>query len=233
MTKWILPALLVVAAPPAQGQLSQENLGIYVTLASDYRFRGITQTQEDPALQAGFDVQLPSGFFAGIWASNVDFFSNQFRTEPRDVEFDLYAGYSWQFHDDWSSVFSAVFYSYPDSSVDYDYVEVTTGLNYRDLTSLQISYSNDALARGKSALNYELGVQYPLTTGLEIGGLVGFFDTSKLFREDYAYWNIGLSKSWPKVVLDLRYHDTDDDAVEVFGKYAGSRWVLSLSLPLL
>jgi len=233
MTKWILSALLLIAAQTAQGQLSQENFGIYVTLTSDYRFRGVSQTLNDPALQAGVDLQLPSGFFAGVWASNVDFFSNSFRSGPRDVEVDLYAGYSMEFHDDWSSVFSAVFYSYPGSSVDYDYAEVSAGLNYRDLTTLQIGYSNDALARGKPALNYELGVQYPLATSWEIGGILGYFDTSRLFDRSYAYWNVGLSRTWPRLVVDLRFHDTDDDAVALFRSYAGSRWVLSLSVPVM
>lgn len=233
MTKWILPVLLLLAAQTAQGQLARENFGAYVTLTSDYRFRGISQTLNDPALQAGFDLQLPSGFFAGVWGSNVDFFANRFRSGPRDVEIDLYAGYSSDFHEDWSAVVSAVFYSYPGSSVDYDYVEVSTALNYRDLGTLQVSYSNDALARGKPALNYELGAQYPLASSWEVGGILGYYDTSRVFDTGYVYWNAGLSKSWRKLVLDFRYHDTDDDAERLFRSYAGSRWVLSLSVPVM
>ena len=233
MKRCILTALLLGITYPVQGQLSQDNFGLYVTLTSDYRFRGISQTLNDPAFQAGFDLQLPSGFFTGVWASNVDFFANRFRSGPRDVEIDLYAGYSTDFHDDWSAIFSAVLYTYPGSSVDYDYLEFAAGLNYRDLATLQVSYSNDALARGESAVNYELGIQYPLTNGFEIGGILGFYDTSRLFGTGYAYGNAGISKSWPRLVVDLRYHDTDDDAVALFRSYAGSRWVASLSVPIM
>ena len=44
-----------------------------VAVATDYVFRGVSQTQERPAIQGGFDAAFDSGFFAGIWASHVDF----------------------------------------------------------------------------------------------------------------------------------------------------------------
>ena len=44
------------------------NVGLY----SDYIFRGYTQTQNEPAIQGGFDVEHSSGLYAGTWASNVD-----------------------------------------------------------------------------------------------------------------------------------------------------------------
>ena len=44
-----------------------------VTLTSDYRFRGISQTGEDAAIQGGFDLGFEPGFYIGTWASSVDF----------------------------------------------------------------------------------------------------------------------------------------------------------------
>ena len=44
-----------------------------VTAVSDYLFNGVSQTQEDPALQASFDWADDSGIYAGVWGSNVDF----------------------------------------------------------------------------------------------------------------------------------------------------------------
>ena len=44
------------------------NVGLY----TDYIFRGYTQTQNEPAIQGGFDVEHSSGLYAGTWASNVD-----------------------------------------------------------------------------------------------------------------------------------------------------------------
>lgn len=42
-----------------------------VNLVSQYRFRGIDQTWNRPAVQGGADLSLPSGVYAGVWASNV------------------------------------------------------------------------------------------------------------------------------------------------------------------
>ncbi len=60
------------------------------TLAAttDYNWRGVTQTAQDPALQGSLDFSTEMGFHGGAWASNVDFGGG----DP-NVEIDLYAGY--------------------------------------------------------------------------------------------------------------------------------------------
>jgi uncharacterized protein (TIGR02001 family) len=58
-------------------------------LVSDYRFRGISQTNRDPALQGGFDLAHKSGFYAGTWASNV----SQWANPGGSMEVDFYIGY--------------------------------------------------------------------------------------------------------------------------------------------
>ena len=59
-------------------------------MTTDYRFRGISQNDEDFAIQGGFDYAHDSGFYAGLWASNVDF---QIQTvDDASAELDIYAG---------------------------------------------------------------------------------------------------------------------------------------------
>jgi uncharacterized protein (TIGR02001 family) len=62
-----------------------------VSFVSDYRFRGISQTMRQPAVQGGFDYAHESGFYLGTWASNVDgtthFYNNT------SMEWDFYGGY--------------------------------------------------------------------------------------------------------------------------------------------
>jgi uncharacterized protein (TIGR02001 family) len=62
-------AVLLLAA----GAAAQAEATATVTATSDYDFRGITQTAQDPALQASVDYAHDSGFYAGAWGSNVDF----------------------------------------------------------------------------------------------------------------------------------------------------------------
>lgn len=79
-------AVAVLSLPAAAQDLTiTGNAGLF----SDYRFRGISQTNKKPAFQGGFDIAHASGFYAGNWNSNVDsaFFNGA------NIEMDFYAGY--------------------------------------------------------------------------------------------------------------------------------------------
>ena len=62
-----------------------------VTIASDYRFRGISQTENNFALQGGFDLSHDSGFYIGTWASNLAGWGT---FGGANTELDLYGGYA-------------------------------------------------------------------------------------------------------------------------------------------
>src|SRR5688500_5572232 len=64
-----------------------------LTLTSDYRFRGVSQTFGDPAIQGGLDFTLPSNFYIGTWASMVD---KEIYANTRGFELDIYGGYKWR-----------------------------------------------------------------------------------------------------------------------------------------
>ncbi len=66
-----------------------------MSLNSDYRFRGFTQTDYGPALQGGFDFAHKSGFYLGNWNSNV--LSPLFT--GASLEMDFYGGYKGSFGD--------------------------------------------------------------------------------------------------------------------------------------
>lgn len=85
MKKFIATAVLLAAAGAAQAEVTAN-----VNLASDYRFRGISQTQKGSALQGGFDVTTKSGLYAGNWNSNV---SSASYTDSVGMEHDVYAGF--------------------------------------------------------------------------------------------------------------------------------------------
>lgn len=60
------------------------------TLASQYRFRGISLSDEKAAIQGTINVNHDSGFYAGLWASSLDGFGE---LGGSNVELDLYGGY--------------------------------------------------------------------------------------------------------------------------------------------
>ena len=65
--------LIAVIALGGMAATANAEVSSTITVASDYDFRGITQTARDPALQASLDWAAESGLYVGAWASNVDF----------------------------------------------------------------------------------------------------------------------------------------------------------------
>jgi uncharacterized protein (TIGR02001 family) len=109
--------LALAGAASAQELKASYNVGV----TSDYVFRGVSQTQEDPALQGGIDLSYGIGY-AGVWASNVDFGANDPKTE-----IDFYAGVKPTVGDT-SLDFGVLYYGYSkDKGLtpgSYSYVEL-------------------------------------------------------------------------------------------------------------
>lgn len=83
-----------------------------VSLVSEYRFRGIAQTFGQPAIQGGFDITMPYGFYAGNWNSNVQSGAGY---PSGYLETDLYGGWKYAFNEDFGLDTGVLFYLYPGS----------------------------------------------------------------------------------------------------------------------
>lgn len=196
-----------------------------VTIATDYRFRGISQGDRSPAIQGGFDYAAESGFYAGVWASNVTF-------SGAAIEMDYYTGFSGQVNDDLGYDVGLLWYNYPedDSPTDLDYYEVYGSLSYGDGT-IGVNYSPDYFAStGKFAYIYgDYG--WTLPGDVSLGAHLGWnlFEGDKEFAsfiapspgdnpgKDYLDWNISLTKTMYGVDWGLSYVDTDLSNGECFG----------------
>ena len=95
-----------------------------VAFASDYIWRGMTQTGSDPALSGGFDFESESGFYAGIWGSNVSF------SEGAGSELDTYFGYGFSLGEVGIDVSYVDFGYAGDSGLDFQ--EIGVALSYGD-----------------------------------------------------------------------------------------------------
>lgn len=85
-----------------------------VNLASSYRFRGIDQTFNQPAIQGGFDLAMPNGFYIGNWNSNVN--GNAAGMYGGNLEMDLYGGWKYAFSEDVGLDTGVINYFYPGSN---------------------------------------------------------------------------------------------------------------------
>ena len=106
-----LAALSEEAVVPAADEIA---VTANVNIASSYRFRGIDQTFNQPALQGGFDVALPNGFYIGNWNSNVNGHAAGYY--GGNLEMDLYGGWKTAINDDWGFDTGLYNYFYPGSN---------------------------------------------------------------------------------------------------------------------
>jgi uncharacterized protein (TIGR02001 family) len=221
-------ATLCLAASEAEAQLEPSSLDVYVTLATDYLHRGMSQTDDDAALQVGVDYRHRSGFFVGAWASNVDYRTEQLRARPREREFDYYVGIDKR-RERWAWAATLARYTYPGVSFDYDYTELSVGASFRQRLSYRASYSDNLLSIGHTALGQEVGISIPLLRNLELGATLGHFRSSDIPGGDYVHFNVGVSKLVSAFTFDLRYYDTHYAVTTHLGRPADRRWVASFS----
>jgi uncharacterized protein (TIGR02001 family) len=193
-----------------------------LAVTSDYRFRGQSQTDRGVAVQGSIDFASENGFFAGIWASNIDF------NDPGDtsIEVDLYAGITTAVSESTEATFKVVYYAYPDQdnlNNDYDYVELLASISHdfggASVTG-EIAYSPDYFAQTGSAIALTGTLEVPLAEWLSASGHLGYQwidDEIGYGTPDYMYYDIGLSATWNILTFDVRYVDTDLDELECYG----------------
>lgn len=133
-----LPSLALAQTAPASPHTVTGNL----SFVTDYRFRGISQTFEQPAIQGGFDYSHSSGFYLGTWGSNV---TGSLAAGPSfnngNVEIDFYGGYKWALGKDLTLDLGGLYYWYPGAKWavatqdKYNNFELYVGLSYKWLSA--------------------------------------------------------------------------------------------------
>lgn len=185
-----------------------------VGFASEYAFRGISQSDEGLALQGGVDVTHESGLYIGVWGSNVDFNDG----DEASVETDIYAGYSGSL-ESFNYDIGAIYYAYPgaDSDLDYDFVELSLSLGYDfdvAAVSAAVNYSPDYFASSGDSFYYSGALDIPLPHSFSLSGHVGYqqIDDNAAFGvDDYMDWSVGIGYNWKNIDVSLSYIDTDLD----------------------
>ena len=203
-----------------------------VTVTSNYVFRGITQSDNDVALQGSFDYSV--GLTKSInldlsaWASSIDFNDGDQAT----VEIDYTGGFSGSIGNfSWGAV--AIYYSYPSAAgrLNYDYVEgaVTAGYDF-GLASVSagVSFSPDYFASSGDAWYKSLDVSVPikLPASPTIGLHIGHQDIAKnavFGTPDYVDWSIALGVKVEGFDIEVKYKDTDLKKSQCFGGVGGTK----------
>jgi len=222
-----LAVALLAAAPFASFAQDEETPLINWSIAatSDYVWRGSSQSDENPTGQVGLTFNLPAGFYAGGWASGVDFGDG----DP-DFEVDYYVGYNTDFSDSVNFDVMLNRYTYPGAS-ELNFNELITKTTFVDTYSLTVAYANDFGGSDAKAWYVNGGASFglPQDFSLDLGVGRSLFDDG-VGMEDYTDWSVGVSRSFGMVSASLGYIGTDGNGRDNFGRLADDRVVLTLSV---
>jgi len=192
-----------------------------LTLTTDYTFRGITQSDENPAVQGSVDWSndLGKGFgvYLGTWASNVDFNDGS----ESSTEFDFYGGITYEL-EKWSFDVGVIHYTYPGASnnLNYNFTEGMAAIGYDfDVVSLQgsVNFTSENFGDTGDAQYYKLAADAPLPYEFSLSAHIGhqsIEDNANFGVPDYADWSVGLGYTIENFDLSLQYIDTDLDKTE-------------------
>jgi uncharacterized protein (TIGR02001 family) len=195
--------LALLSAGLVQAQVTT-NLGA----TSDYRFRGISQTQNAPALQGGIDYADKSGVYIGNWNSSV---SSQLYTNGSGLESDLYAGYKKEVAGVTLDV-GSYNYFYPRASVgstNYNTKEVYVGAA-KGPVSVKVSQSLGdyfATSNSKGTKYYQADVTYPIAgTKVSVLAHAGKTDIANNTTLDYTDYNFGVGYNIAGFDVSAKYY---------------------------
>jgi len=219
----LLSASLIYIFPASvqadEGAFSAENFSANIAITSNYIFRGITISDDDPAVSGGFDWAYNS-FYLGVWASSLE------AVESETLEIDYYGGYAGEVNN-FSYSLDVIYYDYPgeSSSGDSDdigdlaYWEYGGSLAYSfegnlDPTlGLMVMHSPDNFAESGDATAVEssLDLSLPYELGLSFHYGRQYLDDDKNAVDDYDYYGVSLTKNIANFDFSVAYTGTNDD----------------------
>jgi uncharacterized protein (TIGR02001 family) len=228
------------AAAPAASPLTG-NIGI----ATDYLFRGLSQSQHQPEISGGFDYTHSSGLYVGTWLSNQAWVETAPYKSNSSLEWDLYGGYRGSLPADFGYDVGMISYYYPGNrsgaaagAPTPDTVEAYASLSWKMLSlkysqavsDYFVGWGVDGVTKTKGSNYLELNATQDLGSGWGVLGHVGHQKVKNVSDANYTDWKVGVTKDVGYGTVTLAYSKTDahDTSYTWAGKKVGDgRVVLS------
>jgi uncharacterized protein (TIGR02001 family) len=208
-------ALAAGLATAAQADDKKLTLTGSASFTTDYMFRSISNTNQEPAVQPEFDLTYGM-WWAYMWGSNTAFGKN--------IEIDYGAGISPKWHDITFTI-GGLEYTYPGANSTTDYFELKTGAtwasgawtlgitNYWSPDNFSVFGNSDAI---EGAVGYAFKGKLFNFFSPSISGTLGHQSYEDI-ASDYTYWNAGLTLGFmDHWSADVRYYDTDYNDAQCF-----------------
>ena len=235
--RYVMPAVLMAALTSGSGAYAQTpdaaaqpianpteakpafDGSFGITAVSDYRFRGLSQSDKRPAIQGTVSVSHASGFYVGTWASTI----SNYVAAGSPAEVDLYGGFKKTTATGTTFDVGLLYYLYPDSdgaTTNFFEPYANVSHTFGALTAkvgTNFAWKQKALATGaanKGALYLygELGGTVPHTPVSVTGHLGHSFTRDYItFGEHYTDWSVTAAYTLGKATLSVAYVDTNKD----------------------
>ncbi|QBE61829.1 TorF family putative porin [Pseudoduganella lutea] len=224
----LLSLAIAAAAIPAAAQEAPWTVSGNLTLASDYRFRGLSQTQKRPVVQGTLDAAHASGLYVGLFASSV---SQAAYNNGSGTEIDVYGGYRFAWSEgntiDAGIVtywFPGAGYQLPGQHIDYDTQEAKLAVNMGSFNvtgwvglsehwfgfAADPSSGRQVATRGTGYL--EVNWSPELAPGLVLNLHAGRQHVKRLGDYDFNDVRIGVTKQWKTWSFSLAAMHNDGEA---------------------
>ena len=217
--KLSLVAALLASTSLVADITSDVEVSANVALTSNYVWRGMTQSDNLPAIQGGVDLGY-KGAYVGIWASNVDFDNME-----TSSEFDFYAGYANEISGLTYDV-NYCQYTYPGDNDALSFGEASLTLGYDfEVAAVSAKYyvgvdtndvANDTVDGWEPGDGWELGVSVPLPMDISLDGTYGQYDdegTQGVTTNNFGdYYSVSVTKTFGKFDANLAYTGMDYDS---------------------
>lgn len=217
-------ALVALAAPAhaadsATADAPEYTLTANVTLASQYRYRGLMQTNNKPAIQGGFDFTHASGLYLGNWNSSVSWLNDGNSDVSAPVEMDFYGGYKGNLAPDVPFDLGVLQYyypgDYPSGYTSPDTTELYAGVGYGPVMfKYSVTMTNlFGFADSKYSQYFDLSGNFDTGFwGLTVNAHVGRQTVRNLTDGAYTDWKLGLTKDFGQgLAISVAYIDTNAD----------------------
>ena len=179
--------LASVATAGSSVVLAASPLTANIGVASNYMWRGISQTTEGSAISGGIDYAHESGAYIGTWVSNQNW------TGAGNYEQDIYAGYGFDAGPVGLDV-GYIKYMYPVGNGTDDFDEVYVNASY-DMFSAGVALTTSTEAGGDDSHQYiYVGAEFEVKKDLTLAVTYGDYDFDGGSANDYSHLNVSLSK---------------------------------------